>query len=82
MAIKVKNLSGSVQSLLQPDIGQTLYLVDSDYRTAEQGWSQADHTGPLDLYGERNPGRVFRTGDYSSDAVCLQAAIDALSRLQ
>lgn len=78
MAIKFKNLSGSVQSLLGQDIGQTFYVVDSDYRTDVQGWSQADGTGPLDLYQQRNPGRVFRTGDYSSDSLCIQAAIDAM----
>ena len=76
MPIKIKNLSGSVQSLLQPDIGQVIYVVDSDYRTDVQGWSQADGTGPLDLYKERNPGKVFRTGDYTSDALCIQDAID------
>lgn len=78
MPIKRRNLSGELQSVLPPDTGQTFYLVDSDYRTDVQGWSQADNTGPLDLYKERNPGRVFRTGDYSSDAVCIQAAIDAM----
>lgn len=78
MPIKIKNLSGSVQSLLQPDIGQVIYVVDSDYRTNVQGWSQADNTGPLDLYKERNPGKVFSTGDYTSDALCIQAAIDAM----
>jgi len=64
-----------------PDFGQVFYVVDSDYRTAAQGWSQADRTGPLDLYEARKAGRggvqyVYRTGDYSSDAVALQAAID------
>lgn len=81
MPIQFKNFSNAVKGLFttsNPDIGQTVYVVDSDYRTAEQGWSRADRTGPLDLYGERNPGQVFRTGDYSSDAVCIQAAIDAM----
>ena len=66
-----------------PDFGQIHYMVDSDYRTAAQGWSRADRTGPLDLYEARKAGSggiqyVFRTADYTSDAVALQAANDAL----
>lgn len=64
-----------------PDFGQVYYMVDSDYRTAAQGWSQGDRTGPLDLYEARKAGPggaqyVFRTGDYTTDAVALQTAID------
>ena len=66
-----------------PDFGQIHYMVDSDYRTAAQGWSRSDRTGPLDLYEARKAGPggaqyVFRTADYTSDAVALQAANDAL----
>lgn len=60
-----------------PEVGQVFFVVDSDYRTDVQGWSQADGTGPLDLWTQRNTGRVFRTGDYTNDAACVQAAIDA-----
>ena len=63
------------------DFGEVHYLVDSDYRTQAQGWSRADRTGPLDLYLERANAQfqyVFRTADYSSDAVAIQAANDAL----
>lgn len=80
MPVNFQNLSGHVQGLVNggnPTIGQTYYVVDSDYRTDAQGWSRADKTGPLDLYMQRNPGYVFRTGDYTSDAACIQAAIDA-----
>jgi len=78
MAIKRKNLSGSLSAAIDPSIGQTFYMVDSDYRTVAQGWATADRTGPLDLWQERNPGYVFRTGEYSSDARALQAGIDAM----
>ena len=66
-----------------PDFGQVFYLVDSDFRTAAQGWSQADRTGPLDLYEARKAGRggtqyVYRDGDYTTTAVALQAAIDGM----
>mgnify|MGYP001609971925 CR=1 FL=1 len=66
-----------------PDFGQVHYMVDSDYRTAAQGWSRSDRTGPLDLYEARKAGPggaqyVFRTGDYTSDSVALQAANDGL----
>ena len=62
------------------DFGEVHYMVDSDYRTIAQGWSRADRTGPLDLYLQRANAQlsyVFRTGDYGSDALALQAAIDA-----
>lgn len=81
MAVQERNLSGQLRGKLSgsvPDIGQTIYVVDSNYRTAEQGWSRADRTGPLDLYEEYGAGRVFRTGDYSTDAACIQAAIDEM----
>jgi hypothetical protein len=81
MPVGFSNLSGDVQAALlksYPDIGQTFYLVDSNYRTQAQGWGKSDHTGPLDLWGERNPGYVFRTGDYSADYLAIQAAIDAM----
>jgi hypothetical protein len=68
------------QLLAAADFGQTYYLVDHDFRTAAQGWSKADGTGPLDLYDARNPGYVFRTGDPANltDAQALQAAIDEM----
>ena len=62
------------------DFGEVHYMVDSDYRTIAQGWSRADRTGPLDLYLQRSNAQlqyVFRTADYASDALALQAAIDA-----
>lgn len=76
------------KSLGGPDIGQVVYLVDTDYRTAVQGWSQADHTGPLDLWAEKNPGRVFYSAgggagtavgnQYATDALAFTAAMDAM----
>ena len=59
------------------DYGQVFYAVDSDYRTAAQGWSRPDRTGPLDLYEVRKAGRggvqyVRRTGDSTSDAVAYR----------
>lgn len=80
MAVGVRSLHGQVQAMLArgfPDIGQVHYVVDSDFRTIAQGWSRADRTGPLDLYSQRNPGYVFRTGDYGRDQLAMQAAIDA-----
>lgn len=67
---------------LYTDFGQIHYLVDSDFRTAQQGWSRADRTGPLDLYAARQSATggvqyVFRTGDFASDAATIQAGIDA-----
>jgi len=64
-------------SLGGPEIGQTHYIVDSNYRTIAQGWYRADRTGPGDLHQERLQGYVFRTGDYTSDRACIQAATDA-----
>lgn len=65
-----------------PNFGQIHWIVDSDYRTQAQGWSRADRTGPLDLLEARRAGSgqqyVFRTGDYGSDSLCIQAAIDAM----
>ena len=70
-----------------PDFGQTFYMVDPNFRTAAQGWTQSDMTGPLDLYNQRNPGYVFYgagvsgqtgiTNSYATDAAAFQAAIDA-----
>lgn len=67
----------------QPDFGETFYGVDANFRTIAQGWSKADGTGPLDLWAERNPGRVFGSGGigglgYATDAAALQAAIDEM----
>lgn len=78
--MNLKNLTGLDND---PDIGQTYYLVDANYRTIAQGWSQADKTGPLDLWGERNPNRVFGSGGigglgYATDAAAFQAALDAM----
>ena len=75
-------LTLGLQRSAYPDFGQVFYMVDTDYRTAAQGWSRSDRTGPLDLYEARKAGRggaqyVYRTGDYTSDAVALQAGIDA-----
>lgn len=81
MPIAEKNLTGFLQAKINrayPDIGQTYYVVDSDYRTAAQGWSRADGTGPLDLYAERRNAYVFRTGDFTTDRNCIQAANDAM----
>ena len=77
------DLTLGLQRAAYPDFGQVHYMVDSDYRTAAQGWSRADRTGPLDLYEAKKAGRggvqyVYRTGDYTSDAVALQAANDQL----
>ena len=63
------------------DFGEVHYMVDSDYRTIAQGWSRADRTGPLDLYLQRANAQlnyVFRTGDYGTDALAVQAGIDAM----
>lgn len=77
MANAIKQLLGTSDLLLGG--GEIFYMVDSDFRTAAQGWSQADGTGPLDLFGTRNPGRVFRTEDgVTEDDSQLQAAIDAM----
>ena len=62
-----------------PDIGMVHYVVDHDYRTDVQGWSRSDGTGPLNLYDQRNPGYVYRSGDAANvtDRATIQAAIDA-----
>lgn len=79
--ISQRNLDSSLQSRLFPDLGQSFYIVDSDFRTVAQGWSKADRTGPLDLFAARQSQGgaqyVYRTGDYGSDAAAIQAAIDA-----
>lgn len=74
--MNLKNLAGGL------DPSETFYVVDGDYRTIAQGWSKADATGPLDLWQERNPGRVFYAGSgnstaYATDAAAIQGAIDA-----
>lgn len=66
-----------IKSLLD-EPGQVHYIVDSDYRTVAQGWARPDGTGPMDLWAARNPGYVYRTTDFSSDAVALQAAVDSM----
>ena len=66
-----------IKSLLYSP-AQVHYLVDSDFRTVAQGWARPDQTGPLDLWAARNPGYVYRTGDYANDSVALQAANDSL----
>ncbi len=69
---------------LSGGFGETYYMVDSDARTAVQGWAQADRTGPLDLYSERSDGRVFytpggtTTPSGSTDAAAMQLAIDQM----
>ena len=79
-----RNLGMSLRSKLSRgnfDIGQNYYMVDSNLRTIAQGWSKADHTGPLDLWrGQNNLGTeyVYRTGDYASDEAAIQAANDAM----
>ena len=65
-------------SLGGPEVGETFYLVDSDFRTAAQGWTRGDKTGPLDLYDQKAPGTVFRTSDYTRDQLAIQAGIDAM----
>ena len=65
------------------DPAPVYYMVDSDYRTAAQGWTRADGTGPLDLFNHRNPDRVFYAPGgpvttYATDAAAIQAANDAM----
>lgn len=66
------------------DPGVIHYLVDSNFRTAAQGWTQSDGTGPLDLWNAKNPGTVFYTdggpiaAGGTTDALATQAAIDAM----
>jgi hypothetical protein len=78
-------MSTNIKSLIAAqDFGETFYMIDSDYRTAAQGWTQSDGTGPLDLYAARNPGRVFYTPGGTptpsggTDAAAMQAANDNL----
>lgn len=66
-----------IKSLLD-DPAQTHYLVDSNFRTVAQGWARADGTGPLDLWAARNPGYVYRTGDYATDPEAWNAARDSM----
>lgn len=65
-------------SLGEPEVGQTFYVVDGNYRTQAQGWWRPDRTGPLDLFDQKHPGYVYRTDKYSSDRNAIQAAIDAM----
>ena len=60
-----------------PNFGEIHWVVKSDERTQAQGWTRSDGTGPLDLYSKLLPGFCYRTGDYSSQSVAIQAAIDA-----
>src|SRR3972149_4053473 len=79
------NLKNLVNQFNEPDFGETYYLVDANYRPVRQGWTKPDGTGPLDLYAQRNPGRVFGSGggasggmDYATDSAAFQAALDAM----
>ena len=77
-----------VDGRLSPEIGQYYYWVDSNFRTAAQGWSRADGTGPLDLWQAREPGggtRVFYTPEtgnqgttYATQTASFNAARDAM----
>src|SRR3990170_3439982 len=88
----VNKFGSQVDGRFSPDIGQYFYMVDSNYRTAAQGWSRADGTGPLDLWQARQPHgdqRVFYTPEtgnhgttYASQAAALQAANDAFIDLR
>ena len=82
------NKMKQVLGYLDPDrFGETYYLVDADFRTFAQGWTNYEGTGPVDLYNERNKGRVFYTPGvsgtqgvasyYTTDSAALQAANDA-----
>ena len=69
-----------VAEKLDDNVGRTLYVVDSDYRTVAQGWSNGI-TGPLDLINQRNPGTVYYTPggittQYATDAAAIQGAVD------
>jgi hypothetical protein len=84
----VNKFGSQVDGRFSPDIGQYYYMVDSNLRTAAQGWSRADGTGPLDLWQARQPHgdqRVFYTPEtgnqgtvYATQAAALQAANDAM----
>jgi len=76
MANQMKQLLASAD--LSGAFGETTYIVDSDYRTGAQGWFRPDGTGPVNLFNARNPGQVFNTVDFLTDAVALQEANDAL----
>ena len=84
MPIGIQSIDGYLKGIMRgpyPDIGQTYYVVDSDFRTQAQGWTRPDRTGPLDLLEARRPGAggiqyVYRTGDYTTDRACLQDAND------
>lgn len=86
MTIGFSSLDGYTKGIMRgpyPDIGQTYYVVDGDFRTQAQGWTRPDRTGPLDLLEARRPGPggvqyVYRTTDYASDSACIQAANDAM----
>lgn len=88
--IGFRNLNAHVKGLINgsyPDIGQVFYMVDSNYRTAAQGWSNAQGTGPLDLfaaYGDGAetyvyyaPGTQPSGVTYATDRAAIQAMIDA-----
>jgi len=80
----------AIDGRFSPDIGQYFYMVDSNYRTAAQGWSRPDGTGPLDLWNARQPAnsnetRVFYTPEagnqgttYATQAAAVSAAVDAM----
>ena len=84
----VNKFGSQVDGRFSADIGQYFYMVDSNYRTAAQGWSRADGTGPLDLWQARQPHgdqRVFYTPEtgnqgtvYATQAAAVQAAVDAM----
>jgi len=76
MANQMKQLLASQD--LSGAFGEVFYMVDDNYRTGAQGWFRPDGTGPLNLFNARNPGQVFSTADFTTDAVTLQTANDAL----
>ena len=83
----VNKFGSQVDGRFSPEIGQYYYMVDSNFRTAAQGWSRADGTGPLDLWQAREVGgdtRVFYTPEtgnqgatYANQSAAIQAGIDA-----
>lgn len=78
--MNLKDLASIYQA---DDIGKTLYVVDTDYRTSAQGWWRSDGTGPMNLFDQRNPDTVFFTpggtvtASGGTDAAAIQAAINA-----
>ena len=84
----VNKFGAQVDGRFSPEIGQYFYWVDSNFRTAAQGWSRADGTGPLDLWQAREPGgdtRVYYTPEtgnqgttYASQVASFNAARDAM----